>query len=194
MSKTVDEYIIKNFHWQEELIFLRNLMLTTELQEGVKWGIPTYMIGGKNVVGLAAFKAYFGLWFFQGVFLKDKAKKLVSAQEGRTQGMRQWRFQTFDEMDEGLILTYVEEAIANQKAGKTIKPQKKELVIPPELQSELDNDGVLNQCFQSLTLTAKREFSRYILTAKKTETKNARLAKIKPMILNGTSIYEKYKN
>jgi uncharacterized protein YdeI (YjbR/CyaY-like superfamily) len=29
-------------------------MLSTEMEEAVKWGTPTYTLEGKNVVGLAA--------------------------------------------------------------------------------------------------------------------------------------------
>jgi uncharacterized protein YdeI (YjbR/CyaY-like superfamily) len=194
LSQSVDEYIIKNNHWQEELVFLRKIMQSTEMIEAVKWGAPVYTVGGKNVVGLGAFKSYVGLWFFQGVFLSDRHKKLVNAQEGTTQGLRQLRFQSFEEMDKKLILEYVEEAIANQKAGRMMKPQKKPLIIPDELQDALDSDGILRERFESLNLTMKREFAEYIDSAKRQETRDTRLAKIKPMILEGISLNDKYRS
>jgi uncharacterized protein YdeI (YjbR/CyaY-like superfamily) len=40
----------------------------------LKWGIPTYTVNGKNLVGIGAFKTYVGLWFFNGSFLKDEEK------------------------------------------------------------------------------------------------------------------------
>ena len=55
------------------------------LEENVKWGTPVYSLNGKNVVGITAFKSYVGLWFFQGIFLKDPFKYLVNAQEGGEQ-------------------------------------------------------------------------------------------------------------
>ena len=36
----------------------------------------------KNVIGIGACNSYSGIWFFNGVFLKDKQKKLINAQEG----------------------------------------------------------------------------------------------------------------
>lgn len=192
MSKTVDEYIIRNKQWQEELIYLRKLLVGTEMEETIKWGFPVYTVDGKNVIGLGAFKSYFGLWFFQGVFLKDEKKRLVTA-DGSAQGMRQWRFSCFEEIEEALILRYIEEAMENQKAGKMIKPQKRELVIPPELQEVLDDDPILAESFKALTHTLKREFAGYILSAKRAETKKSRLQKMKPYILAGRGLYDKYK-
>lgn len=192
MSKTVDEFILRNKQWQEELIYLRKLLNNTEMEESIKWGFPVYSLEGKNVVGLGAFKSYFGLWFFQGVFLKDKAKKLVSA-DGSAQGMRQWRFKSFDEIEEGLLLGYIQEAIENQKAGKMIKAQKKELVIPGELQIALDEDAILSEAFEAFSYSKKREFAEHILNAKRAETKKARLEKMKPMILAGVGLHDRYR-
>ena len=63
--KTVDEFIANAEQWQDELVRLREILNSTGLEEGVKWGGPCYTANGKNVVGLGAFKSYFGLWFFQ---------------------------------------------------------------------------------------------------------------------------------
>jgi len=46
------------------------------------------------------FKNYFTIWFYNGVFLKDKYKLLVTASEGKTKSLRQWRFTSMDEIDE----------------------------------------------------------------------------------------------
>lgn len=193
MARSVDEFIIKNEQWQEELIHLRQLLVSSEMEETVKWGFPVYTVDGKNVVGLGSFKSYFGLWFNQGVFLKDKKKKLINANKAETAGMRQWRFNSFDEMDDDLIKAYIQEAIENQKAGKMIKPQKRELVIPEELQSALDEDSVLLEHFDSFTEYKKKEFCNHIASAKRAETRMSRLAKMKLLIMSGIGVNDKYR-
>ena len=45
--QSVDEYIKGHASWSEELDVMRNLLLTTELEETVKWGAPIYTIGEK---------------------------------------------------------------------------------------------------------------------------------------------------
>lgn len=122
--KTVDEYILNHENWREELNLLRDICKSTGMQETVKWGGPVYVINGKNVLGLGAFKAYVSIWFFQGALLKDKKAKLINAQEGKTNALRQWRFKNSEEINIKLVTEYIEEAISNQKAGKEIKKKK----------------------------------------------------------------------
>ena len=151
-SKTVDDYISNQTNWRKEITYLRTIALKTSFTETVKWGVPAYTINGKNVAGITAFKNYVGLWFFNGSFLKDAHKKLINAQEGETKGLRQWRFLSLDEMDEALILKYLNEAIENQKAGKTIEiSRNKTVVIPAELQKFLNENNQLKSSFEGFT-------------------------------------------
>ena len=124
-KKSIDSYIAKKDKWQKELRQLRELLSTTEMEETVKWGAPCYTVDGKNVVGMAAFKEFVSLWFFQGSFLKDKSNVLGNAQEGTTRGLRQWRFASIEEIDAKLVSAYIKEAIENQKKGLQVKPKKR---------------------------------------------------------------------
>lgn len=135
------------------------------------------------------------MWFFNGSFLRDNHDKLFNAQEGKTRGMRQWRFESVYEMDEVLIAEYLEESIENQKARKTIKVQRdKSLIIPNELFKVFENNNKLKFEFEKFSKSKKREFADYIMEAKKQKTKVMRLEKIIPMILNGIGLHDKYKN
>ena len=193
-TKTVEDYILANSQWEKALTQLRRIILTTELKETVKWGMPTYTIKGKNVVGLVAFKSYVGIWFFNGVFLKDEQDKLVNAQEGKTKAMRQWRFNSLKEIEPNLIKEYVNEAIKNQKEGKEQKPEKhKALIIPQELMHAFAEDSKLKESFNQLSLSKQREFAEYIAEAKRGGTKIKRLEKILPMILANVGLNDKYR-
>ena len=191
---TVEEYIDKHHQYSDILKKLRNLILKCNLQENIKWGAPVYSYNGKNIVGIGAFKSYAGLWFFQGALLKDKNSVLVNAQEGKTSALRQWRFTEFKELQDSSIVEYIKEAIANQKAGKEIKPKKKPLVIPELLNEAMASDSELAEAFEGLSLSCKREYAEYISEAKKEETKLNRLKKIKPMILSKKGLNDKYRN
>ncbi|NAS29780.1 hypothetical protein GTQ40_02245 [Flavobacteriaceae bacterium R38] len=191
---TVDDFINAHSERKRELNILRNLLLETELEEAIKWGAPVYTINNKNVVGLGAFKTYVGLWFFQGALLKDKNNVLINAQDGKTVAMRQWRFESLDDIDKKLVNSYVLEAIDNQKQGKGIKPVKnKPLIIPGELAEVFDKNKDLKLSFEKFGLSKKREFAEYIATAKQERTKIKRLEKIIPMIENGIGLNDKYR-
>lgn len=196
--KTVDGYIAKHGDQREAISLLRELVKAIISEETVKWGFPVYMINNKNVVGLGAFKAYTGIWFFQGGLLNDVDQKLVNAQEGKTKAMRQWRFNSVDEItvNSELIQAYLQEALENEIAGKAIKPNRpksKPLVIPPELQWALDASDSLKDSFNAHSLTNRRDFAEYIETAKREATKQSRLTKIIPMIQSGEGLNDKYK-
>ena len=152
--KTPEEYIANNKDWQQSLILLRDILLSTQMTEIIKWGVPVYTFERKNIVGTAAFKSYVGLWFFQGALLKDKKKKLINAQEGKTKALRQWRFNSVKEIEaeSETIKLYLEEAILNQKQGKEIKPErKKPFKIPKELIGFFKKDKKVKESFNSLS-------------------------------------------
>lgn len=193
---SVEEYIELNIHFAEELSILRTIINSTELEETLKWSAPTYTLNGKNVIGLGAFKNHFGIWFFQGVFLKDKANLLVNAQENKTKALRQMRFESIADINKSAVLNYVKEAIENQRLGKEIMPQRntKPIAIPKELESEISKDKELKQAFEKLSASCKREYCEHISEAKKEATKIRRLEKIIPMILEQKGLHDKYKN
>lgn len=194
--KTAEEYIAENPQWQPALDLLRNLFLETGMDESIKWGIPVYCVNGKNVAGLAAFKGYVGIWFYQGALIADTAGKLINAQEGVTRALRQWRFKSTEEVAEekSIIKQYTFVAIENARKGRAVKAEKnKPLDLTDEMTDALDSDLKLKEAFEGLTLSRKREFAEHVATAKRAETRAARLAKIIPIIMRGEGLHDKYK-
>lgn len=192
---SIEEYIELNSHFSEALSILRDIINSTELEENIKWNSPVYSLNGKNVIGLGAFKNHFGIWFFNGVFLKDEKNLLEQVQE-KTKGLRQMRFNSKEDIDKNAVLYYVKEAIENQKLGKELKPakQSKKVILPAELKSLLKENSSIFDAFNQLSPGKQREYAEYIETAKRLETKQSRLEKIEPMILKGIGLNEKYKN
>lgn len=192
---SIEEYIEVNCHFGDALTLLRELLLKTELEESLKWSAPIYTINGKNVVGIGAFKNHFALWFFNGVFLKDDKNLLEQAQE-KTKGLRSLKYTSTEEIDKNVVTAYVKEAIANQKAGKELKPERKgkSVTIPKELQTAFKNHPDLASSFKALTTGKQREYAEHIAIAKREQTKLSRLEKITPMILQGVGLHDKYKN
>jgi uncharacterized protein YdeI (YjbR/CyaY-like superfamily) len=177
---SVVEYILKSGSWESSLNLLREILLDSGMDETVKWGMPVYTWNGKNIVGMVAFKKYVGLWFYQGVFLNDKHKFLLAAEDD-TRGLRQWRFQSEDEIRDRIehIIEYLEEAIENQKMGKEIKPDlHKPILVPEELQIEFSNDPWLRGAFDALSKSMKRQYTQHINRAKQPETRERRLKQV----------------
>ena len=193
-SKTVDEYIAGAPQWQEEIKTLRQILQSTELTEEVKWGAPCYTYNGQNVVGLASYKSYFGLWFLQGALLEDPRGVLINAQEGTTKALRQWRMTSAKEIKARTIKAYVREAIQLVRDGRRIGPQKKKpLVVPPELKRALSKNNKAKLAFTELRLGLQREYTDYIAGAKRDDTRQRRIEKIIPLIVEKKGLHDKYR-
>lgn len=190
---TVDEYIDKASAWQNGLRQLRRALLDAGLEETIKWGGPCYTLGGKNVVGLGAFKSYFGLWFYQGALMPDPKGFLINAQKGKTKALRQWRF-TDESIDDEAVATYLRDAIAVHERGETISTERgRPVEVPPELEQAFEADSAARTAFENLTLGKRREYANHIAEAKRADTKTRRIEKILPMIRAGAGLHDRYR-
>ncbi|MFK8038638.1 MAG: YdeI family protein [Crocinitomicaceae bacterium] len=194
---SVGDYFESKSNWSEALFLLREIILTAPLEECLKWSMPAYTYQGENIIGLAAYKEYVGIWFHQGVFLTDANNVLFNANEKSTKGMRQWRFSNVNEIENqaDLISSYVLESIENQKAGKKIKIVRgRELIVPEELQFALDSVKSFSTAFNLFSKAKRVEYANYIAEAKQEKTKLKRIEKITPMVLRGEGLNDKYRS
>ena len=193
-AKSVNEYIENAKHWRAELERLRAVVKNTRLIEEVKWGGPCYTNNNKNVVGIGAFKSYFGLWFHQGALLKDEASVLINAQEGKTKALRQWRMHDAKDIRPAIIKRYINEAIGLVEAGKEIKADRNKAIhVPTELQQAMRRDKGASAAFGLMRKGLQREYADYVAAAKRDETKQRRIDKILPMIAKGVGLNDKYR-
>lgn len=183
----------KTNQWENEMEQLHAIIRKTPLVETTKWGGPIYTYNNKNVLGIGGFKSYFGIWFYNGVFLKDEKKLLINANEENTKSLRQMRFNSANEIDEKLILAYIKEAIEIEEKGLAIPKEKKETIIPEILQKELDRNSELSTKFNAFSPYKQREFIEHIISAKQEKTQITRLEKVILMILEERGLNDKYR-
>lgn len=183
----------KTNQWENEIEQLHAIIRKTSLVETTKWGGSVYTHKNKNVVGIGGFKSYFGIWFYNGVFLKDEKKLLINANEENTKSLRQMRFTSVNEIDEKLILYYINEAIEIEEKGLFIPKEKKETIIPELLQNEMDKNQELLSKFNAFSPYKQREFIEHLTSAKQEKTQLARLEKIIPLIVEGKGLNDKYR-
>lgn len=196
-TKNIAAYYEEQHHYKESISILRQLTLETNLVETYKWNFPTYTLNNKNVLSICKFKNHFGIWFFNGVFLKDQKNVLENALQGKTHSMRHWKFNTIGDIDKVTVLSYIIEAIENQKKGLAIAPKKsakKDIEIPPLLMEALKGETTLKKSFEGLTPYKQREYCEHISAAKQEKTKVSRMQKMLPMIKNGLGLHDKYRN
>ena len=189
MATTVDQFIQNAKQWKAEMVQLRSILLSCNLEESIKWGQPCYSIQNKNIVIIAAFKSTIDLGFFNGVLLKDPKGLLVKPGEN-TQASRQLRFTSINEIIKlkSVIASYVKEALKNEVDG--VKPilDKPEAIVVEELEAIFKKNAKLKKAFTALTPGRQRAYMIYFSGAKQSETRIARIEKHTAGILAGRGI------
>ena len=190
MNPKIDNYLDRNEKWQKELTQLRAIILDCNLTEELKWGVPCYTFQDTNVVLIHAFKEYCAILFMKGVLINDVNGVLVQQTEN-VQAARQMRFTSVKEIGElkSVIKTYVHEAIEIEKSGQKVKMIKStELVFPEEFQKQLDKKPALRTAFEALTPGRQRAYNLYFSAAKQAKTREERVQKYIPKILDGKGL------
>jgi uncharacterized protein YdeI (YjbR/CyaY-like superfamily) len=186
----VDAYLKRAKKWQEEQEKLRAIILDCQLTEELKWGTPCYTCQDSNIVVIHAFKEYCALLFFKGALLKDPRGILIQ-QTKNVQAARQIRFSSVREIVEmeAVLKAYVREAVEVEKAGLKVKLKKtSEFAVPEEFQKKLDKSPALKTAFGALTPGRQRGYILYFSAAKQPKTREARVEKCVPQILDGKGL------
>jgi len=190
MNPKVDFYFNTNPKWQQEIERLRMIILDCSLTEELKWGCPCYIYQGNNIVLIHVFKEYCALLFFKGALLSNEHGLLIQ-QTKNVQAARQIRFTNLLEITEkeSIIKAYVFEAIEVEKAGLKVELKKtEEFAIAKEFQYKLDKIPALKAAFEGLTPGRQRAYMLHFSAPKQSKTREARVEKYIPQILNGKGL------
>ena len=197
MNPKIDFYFNKAKKWSQEFKKLRTIILDCGLTEELKWGCPCYTfktdLAGKqesNIVLIHGFKEYCALLFFKGALLNN-ANGILIQQTENVQAARQIRFTNLRQIVEmeSILKATIYEAIEVEKAGLKINFKKnKKLIFPDEFQNKLNENPALKTAFDKLTPGRQRAYNLYFTAAKQSKTREARIEKWTPQILNGKGL------
>jgi uncharacterized protein YdeI (YjbR/CyaY-like superfamily) len=190
MNPKVDFYFDKADKWHQELEQLRRIVLDCELNEALKWGVPSYMHQQSNIVLIHVFKEYCALLFFKGVLLND-AHRILIQQTENVQSARQIRFTDVQQIleQEAIVKAYIHEAIEVEKAGLKVEFKKTaEFDMPEEFQEKLNADPALKTAFEALTPGRQRAYKLYFAAPKQAKTRVSRVEKSIDQIFAGKGL------
>src|SRR6267142_4552806 len=187
MSPKVDGYLRKAKKWREEFEKLRRIILDCPLTEELKWGKPCYSFQKSNIVIIQGFKEFCALLFCKGALLNDPNGVL---KKFGWQAARRIPFTNVREIVgmEPILKAYIHEAIEAEKAGLKVNYKKNPEPIPEELQNKLDEIPALKTAFAALTSGRQRGYILYFSGAKQSKTRESRVEKCMPQILNGKGL------
>ncbi|HEX8461582.1 MAG TPA: DUF1801 domain-containing protein [Segetibacter sp.] len=190
INPNVDFYFVKAKKWQEEINQLRQVILDCGLTEELKWGVPCYTFQKSNIVLIHVFKEYCAVLFFKGALLQDTHGILIQQTEN-VQAARQIRFTGIKEIveREAILKAYIYEAIEVEKAGLKVDLKKTaEFAMAEEFKKKLDELPNLKSAFHALTPGRQRAYMLYFSAPKQGKTREARIEKYIPEILNGKGL------
>jgi uncharacterized protein YdeI (YjbR/CyaY-like superfamily) len=190
MNPKVDFYFSKDNKFQKEIEKLRTIVLSCGLTEELKWGVPCYSFEKNNIVLIHVFKDYCAVLFFKGALLHDTEDILIQ-QTKNVQSARQIRFTDLKEIVgmKATLKAYIYEAIEVEKTGLKVKFKKStEYPVPEEFQKRLDKSAALKTAFHALTPGRQRGYLLYFAAAKQAKTRESRVEKYIPQILDGKGL------
>ena len=178
--------------WNEALRALRVLCLDAGLEETLKWSNPTYMHAGRNVAILGAIRAEARLSFFEAGLMKDPAGVLMRpGPNSKVPSIMQFTTEASVRELEDVVRSYLLEAKGYAEAGLVAPKIATEFELPDELVEALDADSALAEAFAALTPGRQRSYVILLSSAKKAETRRARIEKAREKILAGKGAMER---
>jgi uncharacterized protein YdeI (YjbR/CyaY-like superfamily) len=185
-----DWFFDKETKWQKEYVQLRMIILDCGLDEEIKWGCPCYTFQNRNIILIHGFKEYCAVLFFKGALLND-ANNILIQQTENVQAPRQVRFTNVKEITnlEKILKAYIYEAVEVERAGLQMKLKKTaDFKIPEEFQKKLHKNKALKKAFEALTPGRQRGYIFYFSQPKQSKTREARVEKYIPHILEGRGL------
>ncbi|NVK31710.1 MAG: YdeI/OmpD-associated family protein [Gammaproteobacteria bacterium] len=175
----------KVHHWTAEIKALREILCKSALDEQLKWSQPCYTHNGQNIVIIAVLKQSIALSWLAGAQFSDPNQQLEKPGE-HSNHVRYQRFFSLDDIDQNRdqIDDFLTQALSNDVQSAK-KPVTTAPASPTELITMFDQDPEFKKTFESLTPGRQRSWLLHFSAAKQSQTRQNRIEKAKPKILEG---------
>lgn len=173
---------------QPILVHLRGLIhrALPDCEEGIKWGMPHFMVGGKNVAGMSAFKAHCA-FVVHGEGMQGKDEGMGAYGKIASLG---------DLPGDDALVDKVKAAAAAIASGsgkpKGAKAPKPEIPMPEDFAAALAASPAAAAAMQGFAPSHRREYLEWITTAKQAATREKRIAQEVEWLTEGKKRNWKY--
>lgn len=161
-----------------------------EVEEATKWGAPAFLLDGKILLIMAAFKQHLALNFWRGQELRGEAASgEAMGQFGRITSLADLPADA--ELDR-LIAQAAELSRSAPAARKPKAAPKPAAELHPEFIAALDSDPAAKAQFEAFPPGCRREYGDWIAEAKRDETRAKRIATTMGNLREGKKLHWKY--
>ena len=178
--------------WNEELYILRDIILENNINEERKWGVPCYTDNGKNILLLSALKDSATISFLKGSLIDDTHAILIAPGKN-SQSARYMKFTSMQDIKKAkpIIVDYIKQALDIERTEKKVVFKKNNEPIPEELSAAFKQQPELKTAFYALTPGRRRGYLLHFNQAKQSTTRESRIQKCMPLILQGKGFQER---
>lgn len=197
LDPRVDAYIARSADFAKPVLeYVRALVheACPDVEETIKWGMPTFMHAGGILCGMAAFKqhASFGFW----------KHALVVGDGSTAEGMGSFGKLTSvtDLPAKRQLLTFLKKAARLNEQGVRTPGARKAATprqlpeIPVDFAAALRANAAAKAAFEHFAPSHRREYLEWILEAKREETRARRIGQAVEWLAEGKSRNWKYEN
>ena len=173
-----------------------------QVEETVKWGMPTFVHAGGILCGMAAFKqhASFGYWKHALVVGEGGQADGAPGDDRPRDGMGSYgKLASLDDLPpRKTLMAHIRKAMQLNEKGVT-SPARKAAPKPPpdtpeDLAAALDKNAMAKATFDAFPPSCRREYVAWIIEAKRADTRARRLAQAVAWMAEGKRRNWKYEN
>lgn len=192
-DKRIDDYIAKAAPFAQPI--LKHIRETIHasvpgLVESIKWSMPHFLHNGKNLAGMAAFKAHCAMMIHgdgrQGDAMGQYGKITTLSDLPGDNELRSKLVAARERIDA--------EGTALKKKPEGKKQSKAELPIPEEFIAALNAKPSAKAALEAFAPSHRREYVDWITEAKRPETRGKRIAQAVEWLSEGKKRNWKYEN
>ena len=160
-----------------------------EVEETLKWGMPSFTLHGKILIGMAAFKAHATVGFWRGQEMRMERKDDAMGELGKLTSV--------DDLPSNLDELIREAARLSETARtprKTKHPPKPPPAMHPDFADALAKAPQARAALDGFPPSAQREYLDWVAEAKQEATRAKRIATAIEWLGEGKRRHWKYQN
>jgi uncharacterized protein YdeI (YjbR/CyaY-like superfamily) len=190
----VDAYIAKSADFARPILeHLRTMVHAAcpQVEEGIKWSMPSFQYGGRILCQMAAFKQHASFGFWQHAAVTDGKERDGMGSLGRLETVK-------DVPSKRELTALIRRAMALIDAGGATKPAgaskttRSVLKVPADLRDALAGNAAAKATFDGFSPSARRDYIEWITEAKREDTRTRRLEQAIAWMAEGKMRHWKY--
>ena len=188
----VDAYIAKSADFARpilEEIRARVHAACPQVEETIKWGMPSFVHAGAILCGMAAFKQHASFGYWKHALVMGDAERDGMGSYGRLACVRDLPPKARMQADLRKAMKLNEDGVKPERRKSAPRPAPE---VPDELASALEKNKAAKATFDAFAPGCRREYIEWIVEAKREETRAKRLAQAVEWMAEGKRRNWKY--